>query len=96
MVSIYSLRPVYTFLYTIINGNVIASFVQTKKSFEILWSKKISFAYVRNLETPPPPLYTVVRIWPDPSPPPLCVRTMWMIPMFGHDLIGELGIDLIH
>ena len=48
MVSIHSLRPVYTFLYTIINGNVITTFVQQKKSFEILWSKKI-FAYVCNL-----------------------------------------------
>ena len=45
MVSICSLRPFYTFLYTIINGNVIASFVQKKLSkkktgFETLWSKK--------------------------------------------------------
>ena len=40
MVSICSLRPVYTFLYIIINSNVIASFVQKKKIFEILWSKK--------------------------------------------------------
>ena len=48
MVSIHSLRSVYTFLYTIINGNVITTFVQQKKSFEILWSKKI-FAYVCNL-----------------------------------------------
>ena len=50
------LRPVYTytFLHTIINGNVIAPFVQKKKSFEILWSKKIFFAYVRNLEPRPP------------------------------------------
>ena len=43
MVSIYSLRLVYTFLYTIINGNAIPSFVQKKKSFEILWF----FVYVR-------------------------------------------------
>ena len=40
MVSIYGWRLVYTFLYTIINGNGIASFVQKKKSFEILHSKK--------------------------------------------------------
>ena len=53
MVSIYRLRPVYTFLYTIINGNVIVSFVQKKKSIEILWSKKILGGYVRNLETTP-------------------------------------------
>ena len=52
MVFIYSLRTVYTFLYTIINGNVIASFVQKNKSFEILWSKKIFFAYQCNLEAP--------------------------------------------
>ena len=31
MVSIYRLRPVYTFPYTMINGNVIASFVQKKR-----------------------------------------------------------------
>ena len=43
MVSIYSLRLVYTFLYTIINGNIIASTVQKKKSFEILWPKKNCF-----------------------------------------------------
>ena len=48
MVSIYSLRPIYTFLYTIINGNVIASFVQKKKHFEILWS-------VRTQSWNPPP-----------------------------------------
>ena len=55
MVSIYSFRPVYTFLYTIINGNVIASFVQKKKSFEIVWSKKFFFfAHVRNHDPPPP------------------------------------------
>ena len=80
MVSIYSLRPVYTFLYTI-NGNAIAFFVQKKKSFEILWSKIIFFfAYVRNLEPPPYPLYAIVRTWLDPSPPHLCVRTRWMTP----------------
>ena len=43
MVSNYSLRPVYTFLYTIINGDVIASVVQKKKSFEILWPQKNLF-----------------------------------------------------
>ena len=47
--SIHSLRLVYTFLYTIINGNVITTFVQQKKSFEILRPKKIFFAYVCNL-----------------------------------------------
>ena len=83
MISIHGLRSVYTFLDTMINGNVIASFVQKKsKSFEILWSKKIYFAYVRNLETPShPPLYVIVRIWLDSSPLPLCVRTMWMTPI---------------
>ena len=33
MFSIYSLRPVYTFPYTIINGDVIASFVPKKEKF---------------------------------------------------------------
>ena len=46
MVSIYRLRSVYTFLYTVINGNVRASFVQKKKKFEILLSKKNGL-YVR-------------------------------------------------
>ena len=31
MVFIYSLRPVNTFLYTMINGNVIASFKKKEK-----------------------------------------------------------------
>ena len=43
MVSNDSLRPVYTFLYTIINGDVIASVVQKKKSFEISWPQKNLF-----------------------------------------------------
>ena len=33
MLSIYSLRPVYKFLYTIINGDVIVSFAQKKEKF---------------------------------------------------------------
>ena len=40
MITVHSLRLVYTFLYTTANGNVIASFIQKKKSFKILWSKK--------------------------------------------------------
>ena len=52
MVSICSLRLVYTFLYTIINDNIMASIVQKKKSFGILWPKIVFFAYVHNLETP--------------------------------------------
>ena len=42
------------FLYTIINSNLIASFVQKKKSFEILWSKKIFFHTYATLKPPPP------------------------------------------
>ena len=76
MVSVYSLRPVYTFLYTIINGNVIASFVQKKKSFEILWSTKIFFVYVRNLELPLPLIRSRTHLtWPLPSP---FVRTYYV------------------
>ena len=74
--SIYSLGLVYTFLYTIINGNVTASFVQKKKGFEIFRFKKIFFC----VRLQPPSWYAIVRIWFDPSPPPLCVRTMWMTP----------------
>ena len=55
--SIYTSRPVYSFLYTIINGNVIASFVPKKKRFETLRCKK-NFFCVRTqpwtLAAPPP------------------------------------------
>ena len=81
MISIYSLRAVYTFLYTIMNGNVIASFVQNKKCFEILWSKKKNFCVRTQPSTlPSPPLYAIVRIWLDLYLPPLYVCTMWMTP----------------
>ena len=72
MVSNYSLRPVYTFLYTIINGDVIASVVQKKKSFEISWPPK-----------PLPPLCTQTCTFglTPLCPPPLCARTMWMTPV---------------
>ena len=52
MVSIYSLRSVYTFLYTIINGNVIASFVQKKKSFYFVVQKKFFLRTYAALKTP--------------------------------------------
>ena len=55
-VSIYRLRPVYTFLYTVVNGNVRASFVQKKKKIEILWSKKTVCMYLRNRQNTSPPL----------------------------------------
>ena len=51
MVPIYGLRLVYTFLYTIINDHVIASFVQKKEVLRFCGPKKIFFAYVLNLET---------------------------------------------
>ena len=70
MISIYSLRPVYTFLHTIINGNVIASFVQKKKRFE-----KFFLRMYATLALPPSPLYLILRIYHDLSPSPLCVRT---------------------
>ena len=80
MASIYSLRLVYTFLYTLINGNVIASFVQKRKVLRFCGHKKFCFAYVRNLEIPSPSLYAIVRNCLDPSPPPLCVRNVQMTP----------------
>ena len=81
MISIYSLRLLSTFIYTIINDNVLASSVQKKrKYFEILWSKKFFLRTYATLKPPPPPLYAIVRIWLDPSPPPFYVRTMWMTP----------------
>ena len=61
MVSNDSLRPVYTFLYTIINGDVIASVVQKKKSFEISWPQKNLFC----VRTQPPPL-CVRTMWMTP------------------------------
>ena len=79
MASIYSLRPVYTFLYTIINDNVIASFVQKRKVLRFYDQKKF-FCTRTQPWNAPPPLYAIGRIWFDPSPPPLCVFTMWMIP----------------
>ena len=80
MVSIYCLRPVYTFLYTIINCNVAASFVQ-QISFEILWYKKIFFGYVRNLELPLPLVRNRTHLaWPLPSPT-LGERIMWKTPV---------------
>ena len=66
MVSIHSLRPIHTFLYTIINGNVIATFVQKNKRFEILWSKETFFLRTYATLKPPPPSYAIVRIWLDP------------------------------
>ena len=53
MVSIYRLRPVYTFPYTMINGNVIASFVQKKEKFWDIVVQKI-FSCVLTLRPPPP------------------------------------------
>ena len=76
--SIYTSRPVYSFLYTIINGNVIASFVPKKKRFETLRCKKIFFVHVRNLEPSPSPF---------PPHPPLhphlpCTHLAWSLPSF--------------
>ena len=79
MVSIYSLRPVYTFLYTIINGNVIGSFVQKKKVLRFCGPKTLFLRTYAKLKsplplciqsyafglTPPLPLYTYVLCgWP--------------------------------
>ena len=51
MVSVYSLRSVYTFLYTIMN--LIGSFVQKKKVLRFCGPKIFFFAYIRNFETSP-------------------------------------------
>ena len=80
MISIYSLRPVCTFIYTIINDNVIAFFVQKNKSLRFYGSKRF---FLRTYATWKPPslsLYAIVRIWRDPSLPSLCIRAMWMTP----------------
>ena len=77
MDSIYSLGPVYIFQYTIINGNAIASFVQKKKSFEILLSKKNFFLRTyATLNTPSPRVRSCTHLaWPLPSP---FVRTYYV------------------
>ena len=70
-------------LYTIINGYIIASFVQKKKSFEIVWSKKISFgvhtqpwnlstctqSYTFGLTPPLPICAYILCAWPPPTLP---------------------------
>ena len=80
--SIYSLRPAYTFQYTIINSIVIASFVQKKEKFQdFVFQKKFLFAYVCNLETPP----LCTQLYTFGLTPPFFLRdihrcTLWMIP----------------
>ena len=73
---------IYTFLHTIINGNVIASFVQKKENFQRFCGPKKFFLRTYATLKPPSPLYAIERIWLDPSSPPLCVRIMWMTPYF--------------
>ena len=82
MVSTYSLRPVYTFLYKIINGNVTASFVQTKKNFEILWSKK-TFCVCTHSLTPLPPCTQSSAFGLTP-PLPLCEYVLCGWPRDGY------------
>ena len=84
MVFIYSLRPVNTFLYTMINGNVIASFTKKEKFWDFVVQKNFFLHTFFCLELPLPPLQAIVRIWLDPFPPPLCVCTMWMTPVQGN------------
>ena len=77
MVSVYSLRPIYTFLYTIINGNVIASFVQKKEKFWDFVVQK-NFFCVRTQPWKPPSRLVHNRThlaWPLPSP---FVRTYYV------------------
>ena len=80
--SFYSLRPAYTFQYTIINSIVIASFVQKKEKFQdFVFQKKFLFAYVCNLETPP----LCTQLYTFGLTPPFFLRdihrcTLWMIP----------------
>ena len=78
MVSVYNLRPVYTFLYIIINGNVIASFVQKKIVLRFCGPKIVFLRTYATLSPapPPPPRGGIVRIWLDLSPP--FVRTYYV------------------
>ena len=52
MVSIYSLRPVYTFLYTIINDNVIAFFIQKRKVLRFCGPKTFFLRKYATLNSP--------------------------------------------
>ena len=76
MVSVYCLRPVYTFPYTIINGNIIASFVLKKKSL-IFCSLKIFCVRTQPWNRPSPLVRNHTHL-SEPYPPPLCVRTTCM------------------
>ena len=73
--SIYTSRPVYSFLYTIINGNVIASFVPKKKRFETLRCKKKFFLCT----------YATLNPRRPPLPTPLvrnCAHLAWSLHSF--------------
>ena len=67
-----SLRLIFT--KPISNKKKKKSFTK-KKSFEILWSKKNFFAYVRNLETPLPPCTQSYALGLTP-PFPLCAYVL--------------------
>ena len=47
--------------------------------FHFYLSLSLNFTFHFSLK-PPSSLYAIACIWIDPSPLPLCVRTMWMIP----------------
>ena len=80
MVSIYSLTPVYTFLYTTTSDNVLASFVQKRKVLRFVVQKNyclhtyaIYNFHFSNCTQP-------YAFGLTPPLPLLCVRTMLMTP----------------
>ena len=61
------------------NGNVIASFVEKRKVLRFCRPKKMFFCTYATLKPslPPPPCMQWYA-FDLTTPPPLCVRTMWM------------------
>ena len=62
-------------VFAYLRWNNLNIFVTPIKSMQIFL-----YAYVHQLDNPPSPSYTLVRIWVNPPLPPSCVHTMWMTP----------------
>ena len=69
-----------------------------RKVLKFCGPKKSFLRTYATLNLPPGPLYAIVRIWLEPFLPPLCVRTVWMIPIpffkifpFGSIMVGPPG-----
>ena len=84
MVSIYSLRPVYTFLYTILNGNKIASIVQKIEQFWDVVIQKNFFCIHTQDWTPPCMQSSAFGLTP---PLPFCAYVLRGWPLQWHELV---------